>query len=175
MIRAALLAAFSALLGGGIALVARKRPAILERTRTFAFAAAAGVVAFHLLPEVLPTQGLLALLWMAAGFVLPWALEAGARRLGPGILRGQGLSTQRVAAEVGFIALVFHSVVEGLALVAALAQPRGKLDLETAIVAHHAPLTAAVVLPFLDFGGARVVAIRAGLIAVAGVGGSLFS
>ena len=64
MIHAAMLAGFSAILGGAIALVARRRPGILERIRTFAFAAAAGVVAFHLLPEVLPSQGLVALLWM---------------------------------------------------------------------------------------------------------------
>jgi hypothetical protein len=175
MIHAALLAGCSGILGGVIALLARNRPSVLERTRTFAFAAAAGVIAFHLLPEVLPSQGVSAVLFIAAGFALPWALEAGARRFGPGILRGQGLSTQRVAAEVGFIALVFHSVVEGLALVAALAQPRGTLDLEIAIVAHHAPLTAAVVLPFLDLRGARAAAVRAGLIALAGIGGALLS
>src|SRR5207237_1391384 len=134
----------AALLGGAIALLAREHPAVLERTRTFAFAAAAGVVAFHLLPEVLPTQGLVSLLWMSAGFALPWALEAAARAFGPGLLHGRGLSGMRVAAEVGFAALIFHSVVEGLALVAALARPVGKLDLEIALVAHHAPLTAAV-------------------------------
>ena len=43
MIHAAMLAGFSAILGGAIALVARRRPGILERIRTFAFAAAAGV------------------------------------------------------------------------------------------------------------------------------------
>lgn len=175
MSRAAFLAAFSALLGGAIALLARKHPAVLERTRTFAFAAAAGVVAFHLLPEVLPQLGLPALLYIGAGFGLPWLLEAGARVLGPGLLKGSGFSTLRVAAEVGFAALLFHSLAEGLALVAALAQPRGQLDLEIALVAHHAPLTAAVTLPFLDLKGGRSVAVRAGLIAVAGVSGVLLS
>ncbi|HTO98353.1 MAG TPA: hypothetical protein VMK66_14990 [Myxococcales bacterium] len=173
MIHAGLLAGFSALLGGVIALAAQRRPAVLERTRTFAFAAAAGVVAFHLLPEVLPSQGLAGLLWMAAGFALPWALETGARLLGPRVLRGRGLSGLRVSAEVGFAALIFHSVVEGLALVAALARPGGKLDLQIAIVAHHAPLTAAVVLPFLDVQGPRAAGVRAVLIAVAGVLGAL--
>ena len=175
MIHAAMLAGFSAILGGAIALVARRRPGILERIRTFAFAAAAGVVAFHLLPEVLPSQGLIALLWMAAGFALPWLLEWLARTFGPGLLHGRGLSGLRVSAEVGFAALIFHSVVEGLALVAALAQPRGNLDLETAIVAHHAPLTAAVVLPFLDLGGPRAATLRAALVGAAGIGGALLS
>lgn len=175
MIHAAVLAGCSALLGGVIALAAQRRPALLERTRTFAFAAAAGVVAFHLLPEVLPSQGLAGLLWMAAGFALPWALESAARVLGPHLLQGRGLSGLRVSAEVGFVALIFHSVVEGLALVAALAQPGGKLDLQIAIVAHHAPLTAAVVLPFLDVAGPRSAAVRALLIALAGVGGALLS
>jgi len=172
---AAALAGLSAVLGGAIALVARRSPGVLERIRTFAFAAAAGVVAFHLLPEVLPEQGLLALLWIAVGFALPWLLEWAARTLGPGLLKGRGLSGQRVSAEVGFAALIFHSLVEGLALVAAMAQPTGHVDLEIAIVAHHAPLTAAVVLPFLDLGGTRAAALRAGLIAVAGVAGALLS
>jgi zinc transporter ZupT len=175
VIRAGVLAGFSALLGGAIALAARRRPSILERTRTFAFAAAAGVVAFHLLPDVLPSQGPVALLWMAAGFALPWMLEAAARKLGPGLLHGRGLSGFRVSAEVGFAALLFHSVVEGLALVAALAQPRGNVDLEIALVAHHAPLTAAVVLPFLDLGGPRSAAIRAAIVAAAGIAGALLS
>jgi hypothetical protein len=175
MIQAALLAAGSALLGGAIALLAYRHPAVLERTRTFAFAAAAGVVAFHLLPEVLPEQGLLALLWMAAGFALPWALEAGARAFGPNLLKGRGLSGLRVAAEVGFAALIFHSVAEGLALVAALARPRGNLDLEIALVAHHAPLTAAVVLPFLDLRGGRAALLRAAIVGAAGAAGALLS
>src|SRR5256886_454082 len=175
MMHAAALAGFSAVLGGAIALVARQRPGVLERTRTFAFAAAAGVVAFHLLPEALPSQGVAALLWMAAGFALPWLLEWLARTVGPGLLQGRGLSGLRVSAEVGFAALVFHSVAEGLALVAALAQPRASLDLEIAIVAHHAPLTAAVVLPFLDLRGPRPAAVRAGIVAAAGIGGALLS
>jgi hypothetical protein len=175
MIHAALLAGLSALLGGVIALAAQRRPAVLERTRTFAFAAAAGVVAFHLLPDVLPSQGLAGLLWMAVGFALPWVLESGARILGPRLLRRRGLSGLRVSAEVGFVALIFHSVVEGLALVAALAQPGGKLDLQIAIIAHHAPLTAAVVLPFLDVAGPRSAGVRALLIAFAGVAGALLS
>ncbi len=175
MIGAALLASLSAMLGGAIALAARNRPALLERTRTFAFAAAAGVVAFHLLPDVLPEEGLTALLWMAAGFALPWALEAGTRAFAPRLLRNQGFSGMRISAEVGFVALIFHSVVEGLTLVAALAEPGRKLDLEIAIVAHHAPLTAAVVLPFLDVKGPRAAGSRALLVAAAGLAGALLS
>ena len=175
MIRAAGLALFSALLGGAIALVARNRPGVLERTRTFAFAAAAGVVAFHLLPEVLPQQGLVALLWMGIGFALPWVLEASARTFGPGMLTARGFTGLRVAAEVGFAALVFHSVAEGLALVAALSQPRPQLDLEIALVAHHAPLTAAVVLPFLDLRGPRSAALRSLAVGVAGALGAALS
>ena len=173
--RAALLAGLSALLGGGLALFANRHPAVLERTRTFAFAAAASVVAFHLLPEVLPSEGLAAFFWMGAGFVLPWLLEAGARTFGPGILERRGFSGMRVAAEVGFVALIFHSMVEGLALVAALSRPEGQVDLEIALVAHHAPLTAAVVLPFLDLCSARSAAVRALLVGAAGVLGAALS
>ncbi len=175
MLLALILAAASALMGGALALAARDRPALLELTRTFAFAAAAGVVAFHLLPELLPAMGAGALLWIALGFALPWLLELAARSLGPGMLRARGLTGLRVAAEVGFAALVFHSVVEGLALVAALQAPEGRVDLEIALVAHHAPLTAAVALPFLELLGARAALVRVLVIAAAGVTGVLCS
>ena len=177
MILGLLLAAGSAALGGALALAAQRHRGLLEMTRTFAFAAAAGVVAFHLLPEVLPELGPTALLWIAAGFALPWILEAGARAVGPGVLERRGMRGMRVAAEVGFVALVFHSLFEGLALLATLQARENRTDLEIAIVAHHAPLTAAVALPFLDLLGVRGALVRVGLIALAGavgvVGGTL--
>jgi hypothetical protein len=169
------LAALSALLGGALALLAQRRRSLLELTRTFAFAAAGGVVAFHLLPELLPAMGAAALLWIALGFALPWLLEVAARSFGPRLLRGQGLTSARVAAEVGFAALVFHSVAEGLALVAALEAPTGRVDLEVALVAHHAPLTAAVTLPVLALLGTRAALVRVLGIAAAGVSGVLLS
>ena len=92
MISGLLLVATSAVLGGFLALAARRRPILLELTRTFAFAAAFGVVGFHLVPEILPTLGFEALIWIAAGFALPWILEAGARVLGPGFLARRGRS-----------------------------------------------------------------------------------
>ena len=174
MIEGLVLAAGSALLGGALALLARRRASLLELTRTFAFTAAAGVVAFHLLPEVLPALGPTALLWIAAGFVLPWLLEVGARVLGPDLLARRGIRGMRVAAEVGFAALLFHSLFEGLALLAALQGGDNRTDLEIAIVAHHAPLTAAVALPFLDLLGVRATLIRVGLVGLAGVVGVVF-
>src|SRR6267143_1473531 len=171
VIEGLVLAAGSALLGGALALLARRRASLLELTRTFAFTAAAGVVAFHLLPEVLPALGPTALLWIAAGFVLPWLLEVGARVLGPDLLARRGIRGMRVAAEVGFAALLFHSLFEGLALLAALQGRDNRTDLEIAIVAHHAPLTAAVALPFLDLLGVRATLIRVGLVALAGIVG----
>ena len=177
MILGLLLAAGSAALGGALALAAQRHRGLLEMTRTFAFAAAAGVVAFHLLPEVLPELGPTALLWIAAGFALPWLLEAGARAVGPGVLERRGIRGLRVAAEVGFAALIFHSLFEGLALLASLQARENRTDLEIAIVAHHAPLTAAVALPFLDLLGVRGALVRVGLVALAGavgvVGGTL--
>ena len=95
MLTAFALAVGSALLGGALALAARRRRPLLELTRTFAFAAAAGVVGFHLLPEVLPGLGAKALLWAFAGFALPWLLEALARAVGPNLLGGRGLSGLR--------------------------------------------------------------------------------
>jgi len=171
LLLAALLAAFSALLGGALALLAQRRPTLLELTRTFAFAAAGGVVVFHLLPEALPGLGPSALVWILAGYALPWLMELCARALGPGFFTGRGLSGQRLAAEVGFVALVFHSVVEGLALVSSLRAPQGRRELELALVAHHAPLTAAVILPLLQLLGARRAALRVVALALAGLSG----
>jgi len=166
-----LLAGGSAVLGGALALAARRRPTLLELTRTFAFTAAAGVVAFHLLPEVLPAIGPSALLWIGAGFALPWLLEVGARTFGPTLLARRGIRGMRVAAEVGFVALIFHSLFEGLALLASLQSRQNHTDLAIAIVAHHAPLTAAVALPFLDLCGVRVAMLRVAFVALAGIVG----
>lgn len=161
------LAVGSALAGGAIALLSRGRPARLETVRTFSFTAAAAVVALHLLPEVLGRLGARALLWALFGFALPGALEWLARAAGSG-LRSRGHPVARIAAEVGFVALVAHSLFEGLALEATLATPGATVDVALALVAHHVPLTAAVVLPFLDLGGARATLWR--VLAVAGAG-----
>lgn len=173
MIAALALAAGSALLGGALALLARKSPRLLERARTFAFAAAAGVVGLHLLPDVLQAAGSRALVWVAAGFALPWVLEAGAHALGPGFLARHQHGGERLAAEVGLAALLFHSVVEGVTLWAALQSRDQRVDLEVAIVAHHAPLTAAVALPFLGLVGPRGTLLRVLLAAAAGAAGVL--
>src|SRR5439155_389989 len=69
MMHAAALAGFSALLGGAIALVARQRPSVLERTRTFAFAAAAAVVLPFLDLSGARAAGTRAALVAAAGIV----------------------------------------------------------------------------------------------------------
>src|SRR5436305_14528006 len=169
MISGLVLVAGSAILGGALELLARRRPILLELTRTFAFAAALGVVAFHLVPEILPRLGPEALIWIAAGFALPWLLEAGARMLGPGFLSRRGIHGLRVAAEVAFIALVFHSVVEGMALLAVLQSSARATDVHLAILAHHAPLTAAVALPFLELRGARTAAARVAVVGMAGI------
>ena len=173
MIPGILLVASSAILGGVLALAARRRPILLELTRTFAFAAAFGVVGFHLVPEILPSLGFEALIWIAAGFALPWILEAVARMLGPGFLSRRGMHGLRVAAEVAFIALVFHSVVEGLALLTVVQSSERATDVQLAILAHHAPLTAAVALPFLELRGARSAAARVAVVGLSGVAGIL--
>lgn len=169
---ALLLAAGSALVGGALALAARGRPSVLEPVRTFAFAAAAAVVALHLLPDALADLGGRALAWAALGFLLPGLIEAGARAVGAG-MHAHGPSGIRVAAEVGFVALVLHSLFEGLALDAVLSAPGAGMDAALALVAHHAPLTAAVTLPFLESGGARLAGTRVLGIAAAGVAGVL--
>lgn len=173
MIEGMFLAGGSAALGGALALASRRRPVLLELTRTFAFTAAAGVVGFHLLPEVLPALGPPALLWIAAGFALPWLLEVGARGFGPTLLARRGIRGMRVAAEVGFAALIFHSLFEGLALLATMEGRQNGTDLAIAIVAHHAPLTAAVALPFLDLLGVRAALLRVVFVGAAGVLGVL--
>jgi hypothetical protein len=171
VIEGLLLTGGSAAVGGALALASRQRPVLLEMTRTFAFTAAAGVVCFHLLPEVLPAIGPSALLWIAAGFALPWLLEVGARTFGPTLLARRGIRGMRVAAEVGLAALIFHSLFEGLALLASMQSRENHTDLAIAIVAHHAPLTAAVVLPFVDLMGVRAALLRTALVALAGIVG----
>jgi hypothetical protein len=173
MLFAALLAAGSALSGGALALFARRRPVLLARTRVVAFLAAAAVVVLHLLPEVVPALGVASALFIGAGFALPSLVELAARAIGPGVLRARGHATARVAAEVGFLALFLHSLIEGLTLRAALSAPGSHGDLTLALLAHHVPLTAAVTLPLLELLGARAALYRLLAIAGAGAGGAL--
>lgn len=170
---AALLAIGSVAAGGALALFARRRPRLLARARTFAFLAAAAVVALHLLPEAVRALGPEVVAFAFAGFAFPALLEWSVHALGPGLLRGRGLTPARVAAEVGFVALFLHSLLEGLTLRAALAAPGGHGDLELALVAHHVPLTAAVALPLLEHLGARAAIARLSAIAAAGGAGVL--
>lgn len=173
MALAALLAAFSAFAGGALALFARRRPRLLARTRALAFLAAAAVVVLHLLPEVVPALGVSAALFIGAGFALPGLLELAARGLAPGVLRARGHAAARVAAEVGFVALFVHSLIEGLTLRAALLAPGSHGDLTLALLAHHVPLTAAVTLPLLELIGPRAAIHRLFALAAAGAGGAL--
>jgi zinc transporter ZupT len=172
MLLAALLTAGSALLGGALAWFARRRPVLLARTRVFAFLIAAAVVILHLLPEVVRALGVASALFIGSGFLLPGLLEVAVRGLAPGMLRARGLAAARVAAEVGFIALFLHSLVEGLTLRAALLTPGSHGDLIFALLAHHVPLTAAVTLPLLELLGTRAAFHRLLALAAAGAGGS---
>ena len=168
--RATLLAVGSVALGGALAFYARRHPRLLARTRVFAFLAAAAVVVLHLLPEVVPPLGAQVVVFVTAGFAFPALVEALVHGLGPSFMRGRGLTAARVAAEVGFAALFLHSLLEGLTLRAALSAPGSHADLELAIVAHHVPLTAAVVLPLLEQIGFTAALSR--LVAIAAAGGA---
>jgi hypothetical protein len=166
---ATVLSVGSVALGGALAFYARRHPRLLARTRVFAFLAAAAVVLLHLLPEAVPPLGAQVVVFAFAGFAFPALLEGLVHGVGPGFLRGRGLTAARVAAEVGFVALFVHSLLEGLTLRAALATRGSHADLELALLAHHVPLTAAVVLPLLEQIGFAAALSR--LVAIAAAGG----
>jgi uncharacterized membrane protein YraQ (UPF0718 family)/zinc transporter ZupT len=154
-------------LGTTLSFIGGARPRILLPIRGFALAAVVTSVAAHLVPEAMSAVGVGALVAFAVGLWLPHWLSQAQRRL------AKHSDHRRIAAEVGFVAVLVHQVGDGLALGALGASARGaNWDLLLGIAAHTVPLAAVVTLPFLARGWRQVTA-RAGLLAAANAVGVL--
>jgi uncharacterized protein len=139
--------------------------------RTFAFVAAMAIALGELLPEAIAGGGVVTLLAFAAGWGVPVGLERLARRL----RQGQGNASDaggmgRWGLEAGYIGLLAHQVVDGLALGTAMgpAFAETRVSLTAAIAAHSVPVAALVAIAYRDRRG-----LRSALWRVAGLGAAM--
>jgi hypothetical protein len=110
---------------------------------------------------------------MAPGWVV--LVVAGAALLAPIVVgrvaAGLGDRHRRIAAELGFVAVLLHQLTDGLALGAATGHGGYHWDLLIGIPAHTVPLVAMLTLTFAELGGRRAVLLRAAaMIAATAVG-----
>src|SRR5262245_22230281 len=125
-------------LGAALAILPREGARIVKPIRLVALVAAVVVIATHLVPEALEELGTRALLALAAGVALPWALEA----LGGVVARrraGDAPSTPIAALEISYAGLVVHRFGDGLsmgAIARASDTPTAALGVLLTLAAH---------------------------------------
>ncbi len=149
---AAGIAISSVLVGALVGLISRGRFA--GPIRTFALVAALVVVMSELLPSAITVLGVGALVVAALAFIAPSVVS----RAGP---RGSGL-------ELAYAGLLVHKVVDGLTLEVFLGGAHaghGHLDVALALALHAVPVTALVVVTFIERGHVHALGRVVGLIA----------
>lgn len=171
MALALLTAAISVVAGLAAAIAAHSRLWVLAPVRAFAVVAVAAAIAVHILPEAIDAEGWWVMLLFAGGFVAPRLAGAGASRLaGP----ASGHAHRRIAAELGYGAVLLHQIGDGLGLGVITGESHGDhthWDFVLGIGAHTVPLVAVVALAQAELGGRRAALIRtAGLFAATAFG-----
>lgn len=140
------------------AIAARARLWVLAPVRAFAVVAVAAAIALHILPESVDGGGWAVLIVAALGLIAPIVLGRATASL--------QLRHRRVAAELGYVAVLVHQWSDGLALGAATGGPHTHWDLLIGVGAHTVPLIAVLALTFAELGGTRAVLVRSlGLLA----------
>jgi uncharacterized protein len=150
--------------------------------RTFAFATAAVVVFFQLLPEAFDEIGIAALPVFAAALLLPATLErfahAGHERRGHTHHPGEHADDHAPGLELGYLALAVHNFGDGVGI-GTFGGPLRASDLQhqiaLSIAAHTIPVTALFVVAFASQRGVRSALLRAVGLGVAVVAGALFA
>jgi uncharacterized membrane protein YraQ (UPF0718 family) len=158
--------------GSALCLMPQSARWLLGPIRTFALAAVLAVVFTHLAPESFVALGPWAVALALVGFVLPVAIERGlaflprTRDIGPG----------RARLEASWLALVVHSIGDGLALATYVGGTHADAppwDVVVAVAAHTVPVVAVIGLAFRQAVGVRTALSRTLLLGVAAVGGVL--
>lgn len=144
------------------AVVADARLWVLAPVRAFAVVAVAMAIAVHILPEAIDGGGWPVLVVAATGLIAPMVFSRATAKL--------GARHRRIAAELGYVAVLFHQLSDGLALGAATDEVR-HWDLLIGVGAHTVPLIAMLTLTFAELGGRRAAVVRAlGMLAATIVG-----
>lgn len=162
----------SVALGAALVLFGTRNRTILAPVRTFALVAAVVVVLARLLPSALAEVGLWALAVFAVALVLPagferWIDASRRKRAAKG-----GRDPSWVAVEFGFIGILVHRLGDGMALGLFAGDADGltpNVGALLALAAHGIPVTAVLVLAYVERYGVRHAVFRALGVAVASV------
>lgn len=158
--------------GSALALMPQSARWLLGPIRTFALAAVLAVVFTHLAPESFVALGPWAVALCLVGFVLPVAIERGLTFLP----RTRDIEPGRARLEASWLALVVHSIGDGLALATYVGGTHGDAppwDVIVAVAAHTVPVVAVIGLAFRQAVGIRTALSRTLLLAVAAAAGVL--
>ncbi len=151
----------SVLIGLLAAIAAQARLWILAPVRAFAVVAVAAAIALHILPEAIDGGGWAVVIVALVGLIAPIVLGRATAAI--------ELRHRRVAAELGYVAVLVHQLSDGLALGTATGGGHGDhthWDLLIGVGAHTVPLVAVLALTFHELGGRRAVILRSlGLLA----------
>jgi len=151
-------------LGCLLALAPRRSRSLGGLVRTFAVAAALGVVVLHLIPHALHGAGLVGLLFVAGAYLATPLIENGVAR----VVRNRGPAGVDLRLEAAFAALLVHRIGDGAAM--AVGQRHGPGVL-LALGAHSIPVVTFVVIAFGEQRGPRHGLLRAATMAAASVVG----
>lgn len=152
-------------LGASLGLAQGPKGVWLAPVRTFGLVSVLGLVLLLLLPDALSALGWIALPIVAAGLLLPTALD----RL-QGTVSGEH---RRLGIELGYFAVLVHQFCDGIGLASESAWVHGvdHWDALIAMSVHTIPLTTLVVVSFSMWHGWRAALLRAVGIALATLGG----
>ena len=137
---AALIAVLSivALLAGPLLYLRfRQSRAMLGAIDGFVILSVGGLLSLHVLPTAFEDGGVLTALWLLAGLMLPGLLERGSHKAG-------AEQTHLVALGLAVVALVVHTIVDGIAIGNVQADIEHALPTAIAVVMHRLPVGIAV-------------------------------
>jgi zinc transporter ZupT len=160
-------------LGAWLALGPREGAAVVRPIRLIAIAAAAVVIAVHLLPEAYHELGFWAVLGFAAGLAVPTVTE----RVGALFSKrsGGGKDGGAVAGlEIAYAGLVVHRFGDGLSMGAYSRTEHGawaQAEVVLALAAHIVPVTTVMMLALVAVRGRRAALVRAALLAASTMAG----
>ncbi len=175
MTLALVVAVVSVALGAGLALAPGANARLLGPVRTFALAAALGVVLTHLLPEAFSTLGGWSLVALVGGLLVPGLLHRAADAL---YKPSPDKPKSVIGLEAGYFGLLVHRVGDGIGLGAytgLLHAGQSQDDVVVALAAHTVPVVAIVVLAFDSVRGRASAMIRAAGLAGASIIGVLLT
>lgn len=126
----------------------RQRKDVMRALDGFVTVGVGGLVLFHVLPPSIAMGGLTALVFLAAGMILPTAIER--------VQHGNIRTAHTAALVLAFLALAVHAMVDGVALSQVQSGGGEALPVALAVVLHRIPVGLAVWILLRPSQGTRI-------------------